>query len=334
MPRWKPFTNNYADAGNYIIGRMKGEITSLKTPWTQFNYAGLDGIEWQTMVVIAARPGTFKTALKDVLIQSVFNPAINKIDKIRVLDVQLEMLGRTVAIREFTSIVGRSYKDLCSAGDNPIDKAVLDEVLRYSKHRYENEHLFPRDVIEETLTVGELSETIEEYMETHSYIVETPKGPIKKYCKTVIPIDHSILFDFEGDDLNSGLLRLGKTLTRLKKKYPIIFILLSQLNRNVEKEGRNEPRKFGNYVLTSDIYGGDALLMHADLVVGIDRPFARDLTAYGPPGWIISDAETLVLRWLKARNGENQLTFYKVNAAIMEFVEIVQPPTVRDLGKK
>ena len=36
--------------------------------------------------------------------------------KYRVLEFQFEMVGRTSALREFSSITGKTYKELCSAG--------------------------------------------------------------------------------------------------------------------------------------------------------------------------------------------------------------------------
>lgn len=51
-----------------------------------------------------------------------------------------------------------------------------------------------------------------------------------------------------------------------------MFIVLSQLNRNVDNPERNEDGKYSNYILESDIFGGDALLQHADTVIGINRP--------------------------------------------------------------
>lgn len=334
MTAWKPFKEKYYEGLNYMIKRRSGELTSLKTKWERFNYAGLDGIEIQSTVIIAGRPGSFKTALKDEIIRSIFecNPTL----KMRVLDFQFEMIGRVTALREFASILGKSYKYLCSAERNDLlSKQDYELCLKYTELRQDYDR-YPVDLVEENCTVQRFGEIIDEYMELHSFEEITSKGVVKKYVPTLIPIDHSILFDKANDEgtLNDTLAALGKTLTKKKRQYPIIFILLSQLNREIEKAGRNEERKYGNYISTSDIYGSDILLMHADMVVAIDRPATRNIRYYGPLGYIIEDDTTLVLRWLKARNGENQLSFFNVNPKAMIFEEREAPANVRDIGKK
>ncbi len=94
------------------------------------------------------------------------------------------------------------------------------------------------------------------------------------------------------------LYQLGEELTKLKRKLPIIFIILSQLNRNVDSPDRAENGKYGNYILDSDIFGGDALLQHADMLIGINRPAHRKIEYYGPERYIIADDTVLVAHFL------------------------------------
>lgn len=261
---WKDQKEGFQEALTYLKGRMNGTINSILTPWNSFNQATINGFEWNTINIIAARPGCGKTAIKDQIIREVFK--LNPKEDFRVLEFQLEMLARTSAIREFTSIVGKSYKYLCSA-EGQLTEEDLIKCLEYAKTKVKD----PVTTIENAPTVSEFENSINNYMETYHYYkdVEQKDKTIistKFYTKTIITLDHSILMKkgLGEKDKQDMLHNLGECLTKLKKKYPVIFIILSQLNRNIDNPDRNEDGKYSNYILASDIFGGDSLLQHAD----------------------------------------------------------------------
>jgi replicative DNA helicase len=137
-------------------------------------------------------------------------------------------------------------------------------------------------------------------------------------------LDHSILI--KGSNKQELLYQLGETCTKLKRKYPIIFIILSQLNRSVEAPERNEDGKYGNYILESDLFGADALLQHADLVIGINRPAMKFIKYYGPDRYIIEDDSVLVFHFIKCRNGDTRMSFFRAKYKTMEIEEMETPP--------
>jgi replicative DNA helicase len=147
--------------------------------------------------------------------------------------------------------------------------------------------------------------------------------------KTIITLDHSILLKKAPyhRDKYEMLYEFGEMLTEIKRIYPITMIVLSQLNRSVESPERNEDGKYGNYILDSDIFGGDALLQHADLVVGLNRPAKQKIKFYGPDRYIIEDDKTLVMHFLKARNGDNRMSFFKAQFEKMSVIEMETPAT-------
>lgn len=316
---WKSHKKSYEESLAYIIGRQKGQIRSLRTPWKKVNDATTDGIEWNTITVIAGRPASGKTLIKDQIARKA--KELNPDQDLRILEFQFEMLGRTSAIREYCSFLKKDYKYICSA-NGIITDADLRACYEYAKTRVG----YPLDIVEEPLTVLEIKEQIEEYMKEHS---KKNEDGSYSYTNTLITLDHSFLVKkapFEKDKFDT-LYNLGEVLTELKKKYPIAFIILSQLNRNVDNPERNEDGKYGNYVLDSDIFAADALLQHADTVIGINRPALRKIRFYGPDRYIIEDDTVLVMHFLKCRNGDTRMSFFKAAFGVMEIHEMDTPPT-------
>jgi len=320
VQKWASQKNGYLESLNYLQGRMNGTIRSIKTPWPKVNDALTAGFEWNTLTVIGGRPASGKTLIAEQIIREAF--PLNPTEKFRVLQFQFEMLARTTAIREYSSILGRSYKYLCSAEIEKLTETDLKLCHEHAKKKIQ----YPIDIVEEAQTVDEFKAIIEQYMELHSTIND--KGE-KEYTHLIITIDHSLLFKKAPHERTTQdmLNNLGEALTNIKRRYPIAFILLSQLNRNIDHPDRSEDGKYSNYILESDIFGSDALLQHADTVIGINRPGKQKIRFYGPDRFIIVDDKVLVLHFLKCRNGDTRLSFFRAEFERMKIVEMDTPPT-------
>jgi replicative DNA helicase len=299
----------FNEALKYMLDRQTGKQKSIQTPWPKFNDAITDGLEWNTLTVIGGRPGSGKTLIKDQIIRESFihNPS----EEFRVLEFQFEMVPRTSAIREFSSLTGKTYKELCSAG-SILDKSTFDKCHSYAKIRITN----PIDIISTPMTVNQMKEQIDAYMNVY-------KGK-----KTIITLDHTILVKRAPYQTNrlDMLFELGEFFTQVKREYPCLFIALSQLNRNIDSPERAVDGKYGNYVLESDIFGADAMLQHADTLIGLNRPAKQKIRLYGPDKYIIDNEKTLVLHFLKARNGDSRMSFFKAAFEHMEIMEMDTPP--------
>jgi hypothetical protein len=79
-------------------------------------------------------------------------------------------------------------------------------------------------------------------------------------------------------------------------------------------------------LLMKKIFGADALLQHADTLIGINRPGKQKIRIYGPDRYIIEDDKVLVLHFLKCRNGDSRLSFFKAEFERMKITEIPTPP--------
>ena len=316
--KWNSQREGFQESLRYLQGRMQGSIKSLRTPWPKFNDAMTDGIEWNTLTVIGGRPASGKTLIAEQIVRESF--PLNPGENFRVLQFQFEMLARSSAIREYSSIIGKSYKYLCSA-DGKLSDVDLQKCYDYAKSKIK----YPIDVVEKPCTIEEFKQIIGEYMMEHAKY-DSENNMILP--KVLITVDHSVLFKkapFEKDKQDM-LNNFGEALTLLKRQFPIAFIVLSQLDRNIDHPDRAEEGKYGNYVLESDIFGADALLQHADTVIGINRPAKQKIRFYGPDRYVIDDERVMVLHFLKCRNGDTRLSFFRAEFEKMKIVEMTTPP--------
>ena len=316
--KWASQKEGFQESLKYLQGRMRGSIKSLRTPWPKFNDATTDGIEWNTLTVIGGRPASGKTLIAEQIVRESF--PLNQGENFRVLQFQFEMLARTSAIREYSSVIGKSYKYLCSA-DGKLSDSDLQKCYDYAKLKIK----YPIDVVETPCTIDEFKEIVRDYMFANA---KYDQDGNMIFTKVLITIDHSLLFKkapYEKDK-HDMLNNLGEALTLLKRVFPVAFIVLSQLNRNIDNPERNEEGKYGNYVLESDLFGADALLQHADTVIGINRPAKQKIRYYGPDRYMIEDDRVIVLHFLKCRNGDTRLSFFRAEFEKMKIVEMSTPP--------
>lgn len=295
--------------------KREGRLPALISAWPKFNDAFCDGLEWRTITVVGARPGTGKTLFMEQLVSDIIKH--NPDQDFRVLKFQMEMVDETSAIRKFGLITGADYNTLMSKNGNLVDKKLFQKCVDYYKESADSDVI---NVVYDVCTVNEMCATIHYECERH-------KKEDGTYRNILVTIDHSALFknDVGQKDKFDMLGALGEALTHMKKHYPVAFVVLSQLNRNIDDTKRQVEASYGNYVLDSDIYGSDALLQHADVVIGINKPSIRRIRKYGPEKFIIEYPDTLVFHFLKSRNGLTRISFFKLDRTTMRIVEIATP---------
>lgn len=332
---------------------MKGEITSLITPWPKVNNYGVDGLEWGSAVAFCSRPGCGKTVLLDQLCREVYK--LNPNTKMRILKFELEMLAQVTAIREFSSILSKSYAYICSAEEEiliddagqatghkrKLSKEELIKCWEYVqrktvKDEQTKEQKFPEDIIEKSPTVKEFEQIVHQYMQaykiTKKEMVDGKEIDIDVFTNTLIGIDHLRLLRCEEKESEQQMLyNACITINRLKRQYnyPIIFVALNHVLRDVNSDARTENGKHSNYLRDSDIFGADAIVQNFDMVIIMDRPSLRNITRYGPSYYIIDDTpegkSTLVFQFVKVRNGIPGMSFFRGQFDKMKIIEI-EPP--------
>jgi replicative DNA helicase len=145
----------------------------------------------------------------------------------------------------------------------------------------------------------------------------------------VVTLDHTLLVGMSGGDktIQDTLRNLSIMLAELKNELPVIFIILTQLNREIDDAERQKPGQLSNFPAEKDVFGSDSLLQCADVMIAYNRPAKYNLQYYGPQQFMItpSDKYLLAMHVLKNRYGEVGIQWYKANYAEMTIDEEKEP---------
>jgi replicative DNA helicase len=310
---WKHYSDVMNEGLIYIHNRATGSSKSLKTQWEQFNSIGLNGVEWNSLYVIGARPGVGKTLIASSLTRELQN--LNTDQDFATLHFQFEMLGRNMALREFSSANNMNIRYLQSAKDSgmpPLSRADFDKLKAYASANKTREEF----IIDKALTVNEMQ----------SALIQFYKKVGKPF---VVTLDHTLLVKQSGSEKSKQetLNNLAVMLAEMKNKLPVMFLILTQLNREIDDAERQKPGQLGNYPTEKDVFGSDSLLQCADVMIAFNRPAKYNLSDYGPNHYMItpSDKYLLAMHVLKNRYGEVGIQWYRANYAEMRIDETDEP---------
>lgn len=311
---WKQYGEVLLQSYDKLVKRKKGEIKSLKTRWKSFNSIGINGIEWQSLITIGARPGVGKTFVAATIARDL--QELNKDQDFNVLHFQFEMLAENMGIRELSAGTGLNIRYIQSAEDDgmkPLDWEDLTKLRTYSEKHSERKEF----IVDTPMTVDQMKSTIIAFYETHE------RRPI------VITLDHTLLIKQSPTERNKQitLQNLAVMFTEIKNRYPVTFIVLSQLNRTIDEAERQRPGTLGNYPTEADIYGSDWLMQCSDVVIAYNRPAKYNLSMYGPLKYHIMphDKYLLAAHVLKNRFGELSVQWYNADYSTMSLVEAPEP---------
>ena len=235
---------------NHVRDGMLGKRLVFPTKWERLNKNLLGGLQPGKMYVIAGRPGVGKSAFSNQLIFDVLDANIAK--NLLVLYWSFEMPGYQQILRAGSKGANKQVSELLSVEKKLGESAYSsfkEEVLKYSNYPVYFNNI-PRNM---------------------EFVKEANVDVCNKYpSKTVINVFyHSRLILSEREQELQKLNEVSKGCMWLQAKMGTINILLSQLNRNIEKEHR---AKAQYQPLLTDLFGGDSIGQDAHVVMMLQRP--------------------------------------------------------------
>ena len=234
---------------DYITKRYNNEVKSLDTGWSKINELTMNGLEFGTVVTISGMSGPGKTLFLNQLEDNLFN--LNRDVDFDILNLNFEMLSRRLIGRKISGKIHKSVKELYSASENALTVDDMNFINEYVES-FKNKNIF---YMEMTDTIDKIREVIINFAKERKIISSDRK--------LIVTLDHSLLIRRKtGQSVLDALGELMETINILKKvlQDKILFILVSQLNRNIEASDRIAPAQNKLHLMypqKSDLYGSE-----------------------------------------------------------------------------
>jgi replicative DNA helicase len=308
---WKSINKATKEALEEIKGRKEGTIKSLQTSMPKLDKALFDGFPWGSIILAGGLSGSGKSMFVEQLKRDFVN--YNPNEKFEILSFEFEMLGKMQVLRNLSGKLGTSVRHLLSADSNTLSDGELD----MAKGKLNEISRYPISYVDNAGTSEEIEKTISSFIEVKK-LKEDKKG-------LIITMDHVLLAKENLNESERIMLRnISNAMIRVKKKYsdefPVMIILVTQLNRNIEQKERilNEKLHMPN---KTDIQGSSSLFQSCDFCLVLHNPSTlkgigdtyshEKLPLYTPD----EQNAMIYIHVLKARTGEQSILAMKENFA-------------------
>lgn len=267
-----------------------GEWKTFKTPWNTWNNVYFDGWPWGYIVCMAARSGAGKTTILNELESAIWK--YNKGEKIELLTNSFEMRPETLFTKTISRVVKKTSRDIVLGNYTDDEQKKIYKVIdALSTH--------PRSFNVTATTPKLLEDQISKFIKL--------KKIVENDVALVITLDHALMMEQDiGKSERGTLVDLMKMANRVRQKYPkVIFIILTQLNREIEESERIKNNKL-HYPCKKDVFGSDAIWQYADVMIVPHRPEQLGIAEYGPSK--LPTRNIIYVHHLKTRESKEKIT--------------------------
>jgi len=268
LHKMRPMAQVIDEANARIEDAIEGRRDSYVTRWQKLN-ENIESIQEGEIVVIGGRPGSGKSAFANLLVQDLFNKDLNPYNSIG-LYFSLEMPAYEQVVRWYSNAHQIESKKILSSR-NPITKSVYEQLQRTGNSMKDTNLLFHDVPLHPRAIANTVSQAV----------------GADKSRRVILIVDHSRLVT--GNEQER--LRIEELVTychTLKNKYGVISILLSQMNRDIEKE--RDRTKMGNSLpVMADLFAASAMEQYATTILLLHRP-----EMYGLKMFMGQDAKNLL----------------------------------------
>lgn len=245
----KLLSHSVEDVNNTVrllTSYQKGELKPISSGIDHLDSVCLGGLFPDMIVAIGARSANGKSYTINKIRKSILNNDKN----IGCLFYNLEMPFLSLLLVELKRELNKSFEQIMrtppQSSELPIYRKVADEFRdpRLTK-------------IDQTVTPEDF------YTLTKAYIERNLDKE-----QIFVLLDHIGIII--GSNKVESIHQTMEYINRLKLEYPrkLTFVVLCQLNRNVEEKMKNTTNALNRRLSTSDIYSSDSILFFADVVMG------------------------------------------------------------------
>lgn len=242
------------------------KIRPIRFRYEHLNLNTLGGLLPHTIIGIAGSSGSGKSFTAQILEEDLFDPKLNPhYEDIRLIRCNFEMPVRSLLLRRMSRATDLDIDELLDGIPSTPNIKVMKDVA----DRERSERIF---YYSDLVT----PEIFEKDMDVFLANVAKESKEKKKRIVTVISVDHMALIEAQSDP-KTAIDKLVKAMNKLKLKYDVIFIMLSQLNRDINKRVSN---KMEHAPRRDDLYQTDTMYHLADNIVVIHRPEMLGIDEY------------------------------------------------------
>ena len=247
------------DAVRELFRLQKGETFPLTTSYDFLNNLTFGGLQKNWIISIAARPSHGKTFFAQTLRKDILQAN----EKACMLYFNWEMSWFNLLVLEIRKALKKPIDYILK--NTPTDSEL--EEMKVIANEYRNERFTSVDT---SLTPDEFEYVCRQYILANNHMDHI-----------VIMVDHIGIT--KGSNKHEAIYNMMEVCNKLKLDFPnkLTFIILSQLNREIEKLWRTRDTNPINLRVSSEyIFAADSIMQYSDLVIGIVIPQRAGLDKY------------------------------------------------------